>query len=408
MGEEIHMIRIADRKQCCGCSACAAICPADAIKMKPDGMGFRYPVVDRDKCIECGRCEKVCAFNDHYDRSLHLEAPVTYAARAEDPEELARSQSGGVSYLLMKRVLQAGGIVYGAGFVDHFRVAHKRAEDLEQAQEFRLRKYVQRDPGQTFRQTLADLKSGRNVLFTGTPCQTAGLHAFVGPKYRESLWLQDIVCHGVPAPNVWRDYLTFRERKAGRAATALLFRDPACGWHTHRETVRFGKARATSGDYSRLYHKALMSRPSCGVCPYAYLHRPSDLTCGDCWGIESVDKNFAGDGLAASLILVNTRKGENLFSQVLPEMQVLPVNIDRLLQLNLCRPTPPAAESEAFEREYLNGGFESIRKEFMVPTLKERFAAWKWRVKRSEIGKRFLSTLQGFPFRSLFLKKKRG
>lgn len=402
------MIRIADRKQCCGCSACASICPVDAIEMAPDGMGFRYPIVDQDKCIECGRCEVVCAFNDRYDRSLNLDAPITYAARAGDSTELAGSQSGGVSYLLMKRALQTGGVVYGAGFADHFRVAHKRADDLEQVQEFRLSKYVQSDMEQIFRQVLADLKSCRNVLFTGTPCQTAGLHAFVGPKYREGLWLQDIICHGVPAPHVWRDYLSFRERKAGRAATGLFFRDPACGWHTHRETLRFGKAKVTSEDYSGLYHRRLMSRPSCGVCPYTNLHRPSDLTCGDCWGIESVDKDFAGDGLAASLILVNTRKGENLFSQVLPEMQVLPVDIGRLLQPNLCRPTSPASESEAFEREYIDEGFEFIRKKYVVPTLQERFAAWKWRIKRSGPGKMFLNALQRSPFRNLFRKKKRG
>jgi coenzyme F420-reducing hydrogenase beta subunit len=351
--------------------------------MTPDGMGFNYPVIDFDKCIECDRCEHVCAFHARHANPPDPNFLIAYAARAKDPAELTASQSGAVSYLLMRRFIQSGGIVYGAGFVDHFRVAHKRAETVQELQEFRLSKYVQSDMGRTFRHVLADLKSGRDVLFTGTPCQTAGLDVYVESKFRERLCLQDLVCHGVPAPNVWRDYLSFREKKAGKTATRVMFRDPSCGWHVPRESVWFGTEKITAREYSDLYYRCLMLRPSCGICPYANLQRPSDLTFGDCWGIEKVDGKFASDEWGVSLILVNTRKGEDLLSGILPEMEAYQVDIQALLQPNLSSPTALSPESGRFERDFLHRGFQYVRRKYMLPSPKTRFRNLKWRIKKA-------------------------
>lgn len=236
------MIQIKDKADCCGCTACASICPKDAITMEPDTLGFKYPKVDLDKCIDCGLCEKVCAFNDNYDKSLNLKEPEIYAARHKDIHEIETSRSGAAFIAISDYILENGGIVYGVGYKDHFRVAHKRATTKEERNEFKGSKYVQSDLDGIFRQVKEDLKQGNTVLFSGTPCQTAGLNSYIGNKLRENLVLVDIVCHGVPGPYMWRDYLDYLEKKQGSKICWVNFRDKQeYGWAAHKETFKFVK-----------------------------------------------------------------------------------------------------------------------------------------------------------------------
>ena len=228
------MIQIKDKADCCGCTACASICPKDAITMEPDTLGFKYPKVDLDKCIDCGLCEKVCAFNDNYDKSLNLKEPEIYAARHKDIHEIETSRSGAAFIAISDYILENGGIVYGVGYKDHFRVAHKRATTKEERNEFKGSKYVQSDLDGIFRQVKEDLKQGNTVLFSGTPCQTAGLNSYIGKKLRENLVLVDIVCHGVPSPYIWRDYLAYIEKKYKNEVVKVDFRDKSrIGWSGH-------------------------------------------------------------------------------------------------------------------------------------------------------------------------------
>lgn len=234
------MIKISNPADCCGCTACASICNHDAITMIPDALGFLYPVVDTTKCTDCGLCEKVCSFNDNYDTSLNLPEPIAYGARHKDIDEVMRSRSGAVFAAISDYILENGGVIYGAGYTDHFRVVHKRATTKEERNEFRGSKYVQSDMNTVFRQVKKDLKDGLTVLFSGTPCQTSGLNSFVGTKLRENLILIDLVCHGVPGPYLWRDYIDYLEKKEGARITWVNFRDKEqFGWAAHRETFKF-------------------------------------------------------------------------------------------------------------------------------------------------------------------------
>ncbi len=236
------MIHINNKADCCGCTACASVCSHEAITMKPDALGFLYPEVDEDKCVGCGLCDKVCAFNDNYDKSLNLPQPDAYAARHKDMGEVMTSRSGAAFIAISDRILEKGGVVYGAGYTDHFRVTHKRATTKEERDEFKGSKYVQTDLRGVFKQVKKDLKEGMLVLFSGTPCQTSGLASYVGKRLRENLFLVDIVCHGVPGPYLWRDYIAYLEKKEGSEICWVNFRDKQeFGWRAHKETFKFVK-----------------------------------------------------------------------------------------------------------------------------------------------------------------------
>ncbi len=375
------MIQITDKSQCCGCTACASICAHDAITMQPDAMGFLYPVVDTDKCVDCGLCEKVCDFNDHYDTDLNLPQPDAYAARHKDMKEVETSRSGAAFIAISDYVLENGGVVYGAGYTDHFRVVHKRATTKEERDEFKGSKYVQSNMNTVFRQVKKDLKDGLTVLFSGTPCQTAGLNSYIGKKLREHLILVDIVCHGVPGPYLWRDYIAYLEKKQGDKICWVNFRDKQeYGWKAHHETFEFVNSGKMSFTY--LFYQHIMFRPSCGRCHYANTRRPSDITIADFWGWEKTDSNINKDDKGVSLILINTDKGRRLFNVVREHMTIIPAKLENCIQPNLRYPSVFNPKWKSFEKDYENKGFEYVMKKYNEDNWRKRFHKFAWRVNR--------------------------
>lgn len=357
------MIQITDKSQCCGCTACASICPHSAITMQPDVMGFLYPVVDKNKCTDCDLCEKVCAFHENYDKSLNLPVPEAYAARHKDIHEVETSRSGAAFIAISDWILKHGGVVYGAGYAEHFRVVHKRAVTKEERNEFKGSKYVQSDLGDVFRQVKQDLKDGRIVLFSGTPCQTSGLHSYIGKKLRENLYLVDIVCHGVPGPNLWQDFLSYLEKKQGDKICWVDFRDKQeFGWTAHRETFKFVKGGKMIFTY--LFYQHIMFRKSCEKCPFTNTHRPSDITLADFWGWEKVNPELNKDDKGLSLVLVNTEKGKRLFDAVKQDMNIASVKLEDCLQPNLCHPSEPHPKRDKFEQDYAKHGFVYVAKKY--------------------------------------------
>ena len=355
------MISITDKRNCCGCTACSSICPHDAITMTPDAMGFLYPSVNLSKCTDCHLCEKVCAFNDHYDTSLNLPEPLFYGARHKDIHEVERSRSGAAFVAISDWILNQGGVVYGAGYTDHFRVVHKRATTKEERDGFRGSKYVQSDMRGIFSHVKEDLKKGLVVMFSGTPCQTAGLNSFIGKKLRDKLYLVDIVCHGVPSPYIWRDYLSYLEKKHKANITEVNFRNKQkYGWAAHCETYKFDKKEISSNIFTYLFYRHIMFRPSCGACHYTNTTRPSDITLADFWGWEKTDTNINRDDKGLSLIIVNSEKGRVLFSCLQNTMVTIPTKIENFLQPNLCQPSHIDHKAGNFVKEYEQNGFEYI------------------------------------------------
>lgn len=355
------MIQIINPEECCGCSACKSVCPKQAVSMEPDALGFLFPKVDLDRCVDCGLCEKVCAFNDCYDVSQNLLEPKAFGARHKDMEEVKSSRSGAAFIALSDWVLANGGVVYGAGYKDHFRVAHKRASTKEERDEFKGSKYVQSDMGDVYLQVKSDLENDLLVLFSGTACQVAGLKSFIGKKYRKNLYLVDIVCHGAPSPYIWRDYLNYMEKKRGANVIAVNFRDKnEFGWRAHKESLKFNDGIKYSYIYSYIFHQHIMFRHSCGVCHFTNLKRPGDITIADFWGWEKSNPEFNADDKGCSLILCNTEKGDKWFNVCKKDFDWFPVAIEDCLQPNLQKPTLINEKRMRFERDYQKWGFRYV------------------------------------------------
>lgn len=376
------MISITDASKCCGCTACYASCPYGAITMKPDRLGFLYPEVDMSRCVDCRICESVCDFvrTSDMERSLPQVIPVI-AARNKEAAVLESSQSGGVFSSLAKAVMTEGGTVYGAAYNQDFTVSHHRSETLAGCKAFRGSKYVQSEMGDIFLQVRKDLEEGRKVLFSGTPCQVAGLLAFVPTKLQSGLVTVDFICHGVPSPYVWRDYLDYMKRK-GNLVSAVFRDKSAGGWKVHVESFGYANGKHVFREtYRVLFYKNVMLRHSCSVCPYDYSRRKADVTIADFWGVDEMLPHLDGSQ-GTSMVIPMTEKGRDLVSAVLPDLAAekanLPVEFISRRNPNLLRPSKICHERQMFEDIYPEKGFLYAARRW--GDMGWRYKAWQLKV----------------------------
>lgn len=357
------MIQTGDIHKCCGCSVCVSICGYDAIEMTADVMGFSYPNVDSAKCVDCGLCEKICPFQSSSVDVQQL--PISsYAVRHKDLSEVETSRSGAAFIAMSDWILEHDGVVFGVGYDKHFSVRHKRAIDKISRNEFKGSKYAQSNMLGIYEDVRKDLRQGQFVLFSGTPCQTAALRAFIPKVLQEKLILVDIICHGVSSPAIWEDYLRYLEKKVGRSILGVDFRDKAIfGWSgLHKESFVFDDGVKRTFQYT--YYNDVLIRPSCNVCPYSNLNRPSDITIGDFWGWEKACPTFNADDKGCSLVLVNSEKGQELFNKAVDRLNIIEVPLDMCIQPNLQSPTPENPKRGNFEVDYRDKGFEFVMRHY--------------------------------------------
>ena len=222
------MIYIDNPAECCGCGLCASSCSQNCIMMSSDEEGFLYPSVQSEHCIHCGKCEKVCPVRNK-EKTQRQSLKKAYAAFHRDKKIRFQSSSGGIFSAIAQEVIRQGGVVFGAAFNNAFEVEHIYVERVEDLSKLRGSKYVQSAMGETYKNVLNFLKSGRLVLFSGTPCQVSALKLFLNEKY-ENLITVDVICHGVPSPDVWKKYVNYRKRKDSRAELKeVYFRDKSGG-----------------------------------------------------------------------------------------------------------------------------------------------------------------------------------
>lgn len=324
------MIQLQKKSDCVGCGACAQRCPKHCIGMQEDSEGFFYPHTDLSKCIKCGLCEKVCPVVNQNE----IRKPIfVYAARNNNDEVRRNSSSGGVFTLLAEQIIEKGGVVFGAKFDKSWKVCHGFTESLQGISDFRGSKYVQSDIKDSYIQAEQFLKQGRLVLFSGTPCQIAGLNLFLRKKYN-NLITADFICHGVPSPSVWQDYLkeivSILKDKKGVDASNIInisFRDKRIGWKKFSLSFFF-RIRNTLWIYSENKYKNvflkgflrdLFLRPSCYDCPVKSFKSNSDITIADFWDINKHLPQL-NDHLGYSLCLVHNEQlnhyliGSNVYS----------------------------------------------------------------------------------------------
>ena len=310
------MIDIKEKTQCCGCASCVQRCPKQCISLKEDTEGFLYPVVDKENCIDCGLCERVCPILHRNKARTPLKV---YAAKHMSEEIRMKSSSGGIFTLLAEQILNEGGVVFGARFDESWDVIHDYTETKDGLKSFRGSKYVQSRISYTFKKVESFLKDGRMVMFTATPCQIAGLKSFLRKEY-DNLLAVDIVCHGVPSPLVWREYLQYTKKK--EEITSINFRDKTESWKEYRMNIK-GKNNLIVKEsffyniYMRGFLKDLYLRPSCYNCSFKSNRSDSDITLGDFWGINHHMPDF-DDDKGVSLVLLQSQKGIEYYNSVAP------------------------------------------------------------------------------------------
>lgn len=296
-------------RRCCGCAACHDTCPAAAIRMVPDAEGFAHPFIDATRCLGCGRCGIVCPVL----HSGEARSPVSVrAVKSRDDALRLASSSGGVFSLLAVRVLERGGVVYGAVFdPEDGRIRHVRVATPDGLAPIRGSKYVQSDMAGVYRAVLSDIGAGRSVLFSGTPCQIAAMRCYVGGSVA-SLLLCEIVCMGVSSPLAFETYLASMD--SGRRVLSVSFRSKRVGWKHfsmelsspdgvfHSETLRVDPY--LNGMLARLF-----LRPSCSSCAFRGLRSGADVTLGDFWNVHRRFPDM-DDDKGTSLVLANTERGE--------------------------------------------------------------------------------------------------
>lgn len=286
-----------------------------------------------------------------------------FALRHKDTAELGKSQSGAAFAALSDRILDEGGVIYGVGYGDCMKVMHKRAVTKVERDTFRGSKYVQSSIEGIHFSILKDLKDGKTVIFTGTPCQVASVKKFIPDDLREKLILVDLVCHGVVAPGLWHDYVSYLEGKYRSRIIDVKFRDKKFGWHAQRESFTFANGKIIHPRF--LIYNNMLIKEACTRCPFSNMNRVGDMTIGDFWGVENVFPGFADDNRGCSLVICNTSKGHRLFDEIKPGVDIMEVKSPKdCLQMNLQHPTPLHPKHIKFMETYRGKGFKKAMRSF--------------------------------------------
>lgn len=367
-----------NKSDCCGCGACANICPKGAIAMQEDEFGYVYPVIDDEKCVKCGLCKKVCQYKDGGD---YYEVRKAYAAAIKNSEEIMVVASGGIFTTLAKQVLSENGVVFGVAMENiegQLTPRHIDIQDEKDLYKLQGSKYVQSDTGNSYKKVKEYLLEGRNVLFSGTPCQITGLKAYLGKEYSNLLTV-DVICHGVPSARMFQDYIINLEKKLGGKIYSYKFRDKSKGQGmnaqilykkgNNEEKVKYIDGYLTS--YFYMFLQSIIYRENCYSCPYARAERVSDITAGDFWGVyqvhaEEMNKSNMSNLKGVSCMLLNTEKGLQYFDKIQDKLDYFESTVEKVAKNNkqLREPSKYVSERENVLQIYREQGYYGVEQYF--------------------------------------------
>ena len=346
------MIKITEKSMCSGCYACVEACPYNCIEMKEDDEGFLYPVVDEAKCRKCEKCVKVCPFLNPYSPSDEIKA---YLVKNEEKSALKQSSSGGAFSLFAEDIINNGGIVYGAA-LENLVCKHMAAQTQSEYEAFRKSKYVQSDIGNIYPKVKEDLRQGLKVLFTGTPCQIAGLRHYLNKDY-ENLICADVICHGVPSPGVFELYCQGLQEKFSGKVKSVLFRHKNRKWQSVLDmtvVLDDGTTQIIKNDvFLRGFLLNLFLRPSCYECKANGNKSGSDITLADYWGVEVIHPDLQNND-GSSLVIIKSQKGAKALENVQNKALVLSTDFAKATVFNktLYIPSTKNLRREAFFCDY--------------------------------------------------------
>lgn len=321
---------------CTGCAACESSCPFSAIKMIEDEEGFKYPSIDKKKCKNCGICDKCCPINQENRPVNQLQ--ICYAAYSKSEFLCSESSSGGIFSELASVVLNNHGVVFGAAFWNPYIVKHIYIEKKEDLCKLRGSKYFQSDMGDSMKKVKEFLDAGRQVLFSGTPCQVAGVLEYLGKKY-ENLYLVDIVCHGISSPKMWKCYVCYMERTYNSRVSESV--EPKFRYKEKKGSYlklvfsngQVYKKKKKKDPFMKMYVANMMLRKSCYSCRFKGIERESDITIGDFWGIEGIDRGMKNQ-TGVSFVLIHSKKGDWWFNTIKGNIEYNAENVNDAIQFN--------------------------------------------------------------------------
>ena len=360
------------KKQCTGCGACASACPKKAIKMIEDLEGFFYPQIDKSKCINCHICEKVCPVGAQKAEDIK---PKAYYYITQEEKDLLNASSGGAFGDIINAFYEKDKtIVYGCIFDKNNKAIHIGFDNKEDMDKFKKSKYVQSNLLNTFCEINENLKKGKKVLFSGTPCQVSGLKSFLKKKY-DNLLCIDIICHGVPSQKVLDYYIKSEEKNNNSSIASINFREKILQ-KNGKYNSRNMKLVFTNGEkliksslessYLLGFHSHLFYRPSCYKCSFCKINRDSDITIADCWGFESInDKYDLHKGV--SCVIINSLKGQEIFKRMNGIKDTIP--LDFIIKNNSCytKPTKLHRNRKKFFKKLTCDNFEKkVKKNYKL------------------------------------------
>lgn len=322
------MINIKDKKNCCGCKACEIICPKNCIEMIVDEEGFWYPSIDKDKCVDCGICEKSCPVLNKASRKKSFDAKI-YGAYSNNESIRINSSSGGMFSELATSVLEKNGAVFGCTMNDDFSFAkHIKVEDVDDLSKLQGSKYLQSDTNITFEEVKNCLQNGQKVIYSGTPCQIAGLKGYLKKSNTSDLELitVDFICHGVASSKIWSSYKENLEKVFKSKLKKVEFRNKTYGWKNFSlycsfENQKTYKEKISDDLYLRGFVSDYYLRQSCYDCQFKGDNIKSDITLADFWGIDKVNPKF-NDDKGASLVVIHSQKGQQIFDEIIDNEKI--------------------------------------------------------------------------------------